>query len=98
MKPSFLHQLEIISGRFKRTEFALIGSGKNFNGHALRIALTRSDGTEVGDLIDWDGLDEAQLKEAQSRVDDLLDQLGLHGLAGVMKSLWHRFDEKNRLK
>ncbi len=94
----FLHQLEIISGRFKRTEFALIGSGKSFNGHALRIALTRSDGTEVGDLVDWDGLDEAQLKEAQSRVDDLLNQLGLHGLAGVMKSLWHRFDDKNRLK
>lgn len=94
----FLHQLEIISGRFKRTEFALIGSGRNLNGHALRIALTRSDGTEVGDLVDWDGLDEVQLKEAQSRVDDLLDQLGLHGLAGVMKSLWHRFDEKNRLK
>ena len=94
----FLHQLEIISGRFKRTEFALIGSGRNLNGHALRIALTRSDGTEVGDLIDWDGLDEAQLKEAQSRVDDLLDQLGSHGLAGVMKSLWHRFDDKNRLK
>lgn len=94
----FLHQLEIISGRFKRTEFALIGSGKNFNGHALRIALTRGDGTEVGDLVDWDGLDEAQLKEAQSRVDDLLDQLGSHGLAGVMKSLWYRFDDKNRLK
>ena len=94
----FLHQLEIISGRFKRTEFALIGSGRNFNGHALRIALTRSDGTEVGDLVDWDGLDEAQLKEAQSRVDDLLDQLGSHGLAGVMKSLWRRFDDKNRLE
>ena len=94
----FLHQLEIISGRFKRTEFALIGLGKNLNGHSLRIALTRSDGTEVGDLVDWNGLDEVQLEEAQSLIDDLLDQLGSHGLAGMMKSLWYRLDDKNRLK
>ena len=94
----FLHQLEIISGRFKRTEFALIGLGKNLNGHSLRIALTRSDGTEVGDLVDWNGLDEVQLEEAQSQIDDLIDQLGSHGLAGVMKSLWYRLDDKKRLK
>ena len=43
-------------------------------------------------------LDEVQLEEAQSLIDDLLDQLGSHGLAGMMKSLWYRLDDKNRLK
>jgi hypothetical protein len=94
----FLHQLEITAGRFKRTEFALVGTTKRLNGHACRIALTRSDGTEVGDLVDWNGLDESQLKEARSEIDSVLDQLGPHGLAATMEALWHRLDKKQPYK
>jgi len=76
----------------------LIGTTKRLNGHACRIALTRSDGTEVGDLVDWNGLDESQLKEARSEIDSVLDQLGPHGLAAAMEALWHRLDKKQPFK
>jgi len=46
----FHHQLQIAAGRFKRTEMTFIGTTKKLNGHACRIAITKSDGSEVGDL------------------------------------------------
>ena len=93
----FSHQLESISGRFKRTEFALIGTTKMLNGNACRIALTCSNGTEVGDLVDWNGIDESRLDEARNEIDSVLDRLGPHGLAATMEALWHRFDKKSSL-
>lgn len=86
----FLHQLEMAAGRFRRTECALIGTTKKLNGHACRIALTKSDGAEVAQIIDWDGMDEASLKAARTEVDQLFDRLGTHGVAAAMSALWSR--------
>ncbi len=94
----FNHQLEISVGRFKRTEFTLVGDAKRLNGHTCRIALTRSDGTEVGDLVDLNGLDKSLLKEARSEIESILDQLGVHGLAATMEVLWYRLDNKQPLE
>jgi hypothetical protein len=86
----FVHQLTISSSRFKRTECALIGATHKLNGHACRIALTKSDGTEVAQLIDWTGLDDDCLRIARDEIDQVFERLGPHGLAAAMSALWGR--------
>jgi hypothetical protein len=84
----FHHQLEIMAGRFKRTEMALLGTSKKLNGHACRIALTKSDGSEVGDLINWDGLDENRIRPVENEIQDILKKHGRHGLAAATRAIW----------
>jgi hypothetical protein len=84
----FNHQLEVTAARFKRTEAALIGTTRKLNGHACRIALTKSDGAEVGDLVDWAGMDESRIGPVQTEIQQLLSQHGRHGLAAAMRALW----------
>jgi hypothetical protein len=92
----FHHQLEVSAGRFKRTELALIGTTKKLNGHACRIALTKSDGTEVGDLMSWDGLDETRIQPVESEIHQLLVQHGRHGLAAAMRAIWGQLEPKDK--
>lgn len=81
------HQLEVLAAHFRRVEMALIGTTKKLNGHACRIAITRSDGTEVGDLINWDGLDEREVRQAEDEIRAVLNRHGRLGLAGAMRAL-----------
>jgi hypothetical protein len=84
----FHHQLHIAAGRFKRTEMTLLGTTKKLNGHACRIAITKSDGTEVGDLVNWDGMDENRIRPVESEIKLILSKHGRHGLAAAMRAIW----------
>ncbi len=88
----FHHQLQIAAERFKRTELALIGTNKRLKGHACRIALTKSDGTEVGDLVNWDGMDESRILPVESEIAQILSKHGRHGLAAAMRAIWTQLD------
>jgi hypothetical protein len=92
----FHHQLEIAAGRFKRTELALIGTTKKLNGHACRIAITKSDGNEVGDLVNWEGMDENRIRPVEGEIQQLLSKHGRYGLAAAMRAIWTQLhkDEK----
>jgi hypothetical protein len=93
----FNHQLELAAGKFLRTEMALIGTTKKLNGHACRIALTKSDGTEMGDLINWDGMDDARIKTAETAIQSILSQHGRYGMAAAMRAIWVQLEnESNR--
>ena len=94
----FHHQLEIAAGRFKRTELARIGTSKRLNGHACRIALTKSDGNEVGDLINWDGMDESKIGPVEGQIQQILSQHGRHGLAAALRAIWTRLDTSDKVK
>ena len=84
----FHHQLHIAAGRFKRTEMTLLGTTKKLNGHACRIAITKSDGTEVGDLVNWDGMDENRIRPVENEIEQILNKHGRHGLAAAMRAIW----------
>lgn len=84
----FHHQLEIAAGRFKRTEMTFIGTTRKLNGHACRIAITKSDGSEVGDLVDWNGMDESRIAPVETEIQQILFKHGRHGLAAAMRAIW----------
>jgi hypothetical protein len=94
----FHHQLEIASGRFRRTELALIGTTQKLNGHACRLAITKSDGTEVDDLINWEGMDESKIRPVQGEVREILSKHGRHGLAAITRAIWAELDSLNKSK
>lgn len=88
----FCHQLEILAGRFKRTEFALIGTTQKLNGHAVRFAMTKSDGSEVGELVDWNSMDETKLETVAAQFREFLAAHGRYGKAAALKTMWTELD------
>lgn len=94
----FHHQLEIAASRFKRTELAFIGTTKKLNGHAYRIAITMSDGTEVGDLVYWDGMDENRILPLEGEIKEILTRHGRDGLAAAMRAIWRQLNEHEKSK
>lgn len=91
----FNHQLELASAKFLRTEMALIGTTIKLNGHACRIAITKSDGTEMGDLINWDGMDDARIKTVEIAIQNILSQHGRYGMAAAMRAIWVRLEDES---
>ena len=94
----FHHQLEIAAARFKRTEITFIGTTRKLNGHACRIAITKSDGTEVGDLVDWNGMDESRIYPVETEIQQILSKHGRHGLAAAMRAIWTQLNLKEKSK
>jgi hypothetical protein len=94
----FYHQLEIASGRFRRTELARMGTSKRLNGHAYRIALTKSDGNEVGDLINWERMDESKIGPVEGQIQQILTQHGRHGLAAAVRAIWTQLSALDEVK
>jgi hypothetical protein len=89
----FYHQLELMAARFRRVEGAhRLGAKYKLNGHACRIALTRTDGTEVDDLIDWDGLKEDSIHTIQAQISEIITQNGRRGLAAAIRALWTKLE------
>lgn len=94
----FHHQLDIAAGRFKRTEMTFIGTTRKLNGHACRIAITKSDGSEVGDLVDWNGMDESRIGPVETEFQQILSKHGRHGLAAAMRALWTELNAVEKSK
>ncbi len=95
----FYHQIELLSGRFRRVEAALFHGAKiKLNGHACRIALTKTDGSEVNDLVRWDDISETTLSNVEQELTDLIARNGREGLAAAMKVLWNRLSEPEESK
>ena len=94
----FHHQLEIAAARFKRTEMTFIGTTRKLNGHACRIAITKSDGSEVGDLVDWNGMDESRIRPVETEIQQILSKHGRHGLAAAMRAIWTQLNAEEKSK
>lgn len=89
----FHHQLELSAGRFRRVEAALFrGATHKLNGHACQISLTKTDGTEVNDMIRWDDISDERLRPIQDELGVIISKHGRDGLAAAMKVLWERLN------
>jgi len=52
---------------------AFIGTTAKLNGHACRFAITKSDGSEVGDLVNWEGMDENRIGPVEGEIQKILE-------------------------
>lgn len=94
----FHHQLEIAASRFKHTEMTLLGTTNRLNGHACRLTLTKSDGSEVGDLVDWNGMDENRIWPVEREIQQILSAHGRHGMAAAMRAIWTQLETEKKPK
>jgi hypothetical protein len=89
----FYHQLELIAGRFRRVEATLsLGAKMKLNGNACRIAITKTDGSEVNDLVRWDDVADETLGSIKMELGDIISRHGRRGLAAAMKVLWEELE------
>jgi hypothetical protein len=90
----FHHQLELAARRFRRVEAALLlGVKTKLNGHACRISITKTDGSEVHDLVRWDGTTDGALAAIEAELGDIISRHGRRGLAAAIKVLWQQLDK-----
>jgi hypothetical protein len=90
----FHHRLELAAARFRRVEAALFLRSKiKLNGHACRIAITKTDGSEVHELVRWDDMADQTLKPIEAELGEIISRHGRQGLAAVMKVLWQRLEQ-----
>jgi hypothetical protein len=92
----FYHQLELAAARFRRVEAAHgLGAKYKLNGHACRIALTRTDGQELDDLVNWDGIKEDSIHAIQAEISEIISRHGRRGLAAAVRALWTNLESTN---
>jgi len=82
----FNFQLQTMAGRFIRTELAL---DKNSAGdNTCRIYLSQSDGVEVSELVNWNGVDNGLLRAVENEFNNIISKYGRNGLAAAMHAIW----------
>jgi hypothetical protein len=89
----FHHQLQINSERFKRTEL-VVSQPNDLNGKGCRVLLTTAEGHEVGDLVDWEGLDEDLVNMVEIDFRKMLESYGRHGFAAAIRAVWKHLELK----
>jgi len=85
----FRHELSLLAARFQRVESINFSAGKKIQGQsAVRVAITRIDGSEVDDVIYVSKDDEEQIAEVEAQVAALLARTRRVGLAGTARAFW----------
>lgn len=84
----FEDELQALVSRFLRAE-SLSFSTEGDTAHAVRVMLTRPDGTEVDRVVHFAGGDEGKLVELETRLAGLLTQQDRElGLAAMSRVMW----------
>ena len=52
----------------------------------------------MGDLVNWEGMDESKIAPVEGQIQQLLRQHGRHGLAAALRAIWAQLDENDRMK
>jgi hypothetical protein len=65
------------------------GKGPTTNGHsAVRVLLTRGDGTEVAEVIDVTDADESEVARLEGEINEILKGSDRLGLAATSRAFW----------
>jgi hypothetical protein len=85
----FGHELSLLASVFQRVESINFRAGSKAQGQsAIRVAITRIDGSEVDDVIFVSKDEEEQIAEVEAQVASLLARTRRIGLAGTARAFW----------
>lgn len=90
----FMQELNYLCARFQRVESITFARNDNApGGEAVRVALTRSDGTELEQVVFLAPDEEGTITRLASQMAALLKDHGRLGLVAVSQALWQSLAE-----
>lgn len=88
-------ELSSLSARFRRIESITFRTGKVASDEtAMRVTITRVDGTEVDNVIFISGDEESRIAEVEAKISSLLEQTKGVGLAATARAFWNALARK----
>ena len=92
----FESELAVIAGRFKRAEAVLFATAGTKHGtNAVRVALTRSDGSERQQVIFVSKNEEAEFAQLKDQLTKIVKANGQVGLAAASQVIWDQLKVLN---
>jgi hypothetical protein len=90
----FTRELAVLSSRFIRTEAVVFATtGQKSNGRALRVALTKADGSEREQVLFVSPGDEKALHQLKAEIAQLVARNPHVGLAAASQVVWEELKE-----
>jgi hypothetical protein len=83
----FRDELTRLARQFRRVESTVFGSGGAGGGHAMRVAITCQDGTEVEQVVYLEAKEDGRAAEIESTVAKLLAKEGRVGLVAATRAI-----------
>ncbi|TSJ36586.1 hypothetical protein FO440_22425 [Mucilaginibacter corticis] len=95
----FEQELHHLTQQFIRVEATVYSkSKKDGEGISLRVALTRPDGQERGQVIHFSTSEAEVIDGLEKKISDLLEQYGQLGMAAASNALWKMLDDAQNKK
>ncbi len=97
---TFVRELSIITGRFKRAESLGFSnkSGNKKSKNAIRVAITQLDGSERQEVFHFDKDEERSLKELQDEISALIVRNKKLGVAAASRAIWSQLKTGEEIK
>jgi len=85
----FVHELSQLISRFRRVESVGFGRAKRTNDEsAVRVTITKSDGSEVDNVICVSKSEEVEVAAIEAQITSLLGEQRRIGLAATARAFW----------
>lgn len=93
---TFERELENLAGRFKRAESVTFGKRMSRSTKVgIRIAVTKSDGSERQEVIHLEPEEEKEMKKLQDQIAALIGNNARLGLAAASRAIWAQLKPEN---
>ncbi|MFC1995036.1 hypothetical protein ACFLVK_01355, partial [Chloroflexota bacterium] len=91
----FYEELGQLVQQFKRVESIIFSKTRTSQGTAVRVSVTRRDGTEVEEVVFIDPDEEALAAKIETAISDLLRNSKRVGLAAASRAIWKELYQSN---
>ena len=91
-------KLGILAKRMLRTEAANADITQHpmatSQGRAMRLAITKPDGSELGQILYWSETEETEIKQLTAQITTLIQNNGRTGLSAAVRALWSQLQQE----